>query len=554
MKVYDSKSIRNVVLVGHSGSGKTSLAEAMLYESGATTRIGSVDTQNTVSDFHELEHERGNSVFSSLMTAEWKDSKINLIDTPGFDDFVGEVVSSLKVADVATMVLNAQNGVEVGTELIWEYIEKESKPTIFVVNQIDQDQADFDRTIEQAKGRFGNKVMVIQYPLNQGNGFNAVIDVLKMTMYEFPPEGGKPTKKPIPEDEEGRASELHNALVEAAAENDEALMEKYFEDGSLTEEEMAQGIKLGLINRDLYPVFIASSTKNMGSGRVMGFIHDICPAPAEMPAGITEAGDEIVCDPNGPTSLFIFKTQSEQSVGNMSYFKVYSGTVKTGMDLQNVQTSTGERFNQLGTAHGKTRNQVDELQAGDIGLTVKLKNSHTNQTLNAKGTNWKIDPIHFPSSRIRVAVKPPSKADLEKLAVALHAIQEEDPTLIVEQSQELKQTIIHGQGEMHLDVIKWKVSHNYKLDLEFEKPRIPYRETITKEANTIYRHKKQSGGSGQFGEVHMRIEPYYEGMADPAGLTVRGRDEHPLPWGGKLVYYNCIVGGAIDAKFHPIYS
>lgn len=548
---FDTKDIRNVALLGHSGCGKTTFAECMLFEAGAISRRGSVEEGNTQSDYTDIEKERGNSIFASLMHAKWKDSKINIIDTPGFDDFVGEVVSALKVADTGVMLLNAKDGVEVGTELIWDYIDKFETPAIFVVNQVDHEKADFETTLEQAKARFGgNKILPMQYPLNQGNGFNTIVDALRMVMYVFPPEGGKPEKQEIPESEIGRAQEMHNAMVEAAAENDEELMEKFFDAGSLTEEELTEGLRIAIAHQEIFPVFCCSSTQNMGSGRIMGFINDICPSPADRPPARLEDSDEkLVCDSKGETTIFIYKTISEPQVGNVSYFKVYSGTLNNSDELENAENRTSERFGQLFVAEGKNRDQVPALKAGDIGVTVKLKNTHTNNTLNTKGTERKIRKMNFPEPRIRVAVEASNQKDIEKLFKALHQIEEEDPTLIVEQSKTLKQTLLFGQGQLHLDLIKYRIEQVHGVSMEFIRPRISYRETITKSADTMYRHKKQSGGAGQFAEVHIRIEPYTEGMPDPSGLNVRNIDLEDLPWGGKLAFYWCIVGGAIDAKF-----
>ncbi|MBR9920992.1 MAG: elongation factor G [Bacteroidetes bacterium] len=547
--IYETKNIRNVALLGHPGSGKTTFAETMLYEAGAISRRGKVEEKSTVSDYTNIEQERGNSLFSTLMHAHWKDSKINILDTPGFDDFIGEVVSSLKVADTSVMLLNARSGVEVGTELIWEYIEKHKSPALFVVNQIDHEKADYQSTLEQAVNRFGNKVIPVQYPLEGGPGFNTIVDALQMIMYVFPEGGGKPEKQDIPESEIGRAQEMHNVLVEAAAENDEGLMEKFFDAGSLTEEELTQGLRIAISKQEIFPLFICSSTENMGSGRIMGFINDICPSPAERPPAELEGGGELECNSDDDTTIFIFKTISEPRVGNVSYFKIYSGTLKGGDELVNQKTRNSERFGQLFEANGKHRDAVPELRAGDLGVTVKLKDSHSNQTLNSKGTDRTIDPITFPESRIRVAVSPPSKNDMEKLMKALHTIEEEDPTLIIEQSKTLRQTLLHGQGQLHLDLIKYRIEKVNGVSMDFIKPRIPYRETITKVANGDYRHKKQTGGAGQFGEVHMRVEPFHEGMAPPDGLTVRKQEVDDLPWGGKLAFFWCIVGGSIDAKY-----
>jgi elongation factor G len=545
----DTKNLRNVVLLGHSGSGKTLFVETMLFESGAISRRGTIEGQNTTSDYSKIEQEKGNSLFSSLMHVQWRDNKINIIDTPGYDDFIGEVISSLKVADTALMVVNAASGVEVGTELLWEYVEKFKTPTLFVINQMDHEKANYDRCIEQIVTRFGQKCIPVQYPINGGTGFNTIIDALRMVMYVFPKDGGKPEKKTIPESEVGRAQAMHQALVEAAAENDEGLMEKFFDEGSLNEHELAKGLTIALANQQIFPVFVASGKMNMGSGRIMGFINDIAPSPADRPMPLSATGDPIAPDASAPAKVFIYKTISEPQVGNVSYFKVYSGTLRAGDDLINLSNSNHERINAIYVSNGRTRETVNELKAGDLGVTVKLKESHTNNTLTAKGSNSAVDPIHFPEPRIRVAVTPPNKADIEKLAKALHTTHEEDPTLLIEQSTELKQMLLHGQGQLHLDLIKYKIEKLYGITMNFDKPKIPYRETITKVANETYRHKKQSGGSGQFGEVHMRIEPYYEGMKDPDGLTVRNRELESLPWGGTLAFFWCIVGGSIDSKF-----
>ncbi len=545
----ESKDIRNVVLLGHSGSGKTTLAETMLFEADQIKRRGTVENKSTSSDYTSIEQEKGNSIFSTLLHADWKNSKINIIDTPGLDDFVGEVASSLKVADTGVLVLNAANGVEVGSELVWEYIEKYQTPSLIVINQVDHDKADFESTLEQAKNRFGSNVLAIQYPLNQGPGFNTIVDALRMTMYVFNEDGGKPEKVAIPESEMARAQEMHNALVEAAAENDETLMEIFFDKGSLNESELTKGLNIALANQQIFPVFICSSVNNMGSGRIMGFINDICPSPADRPAASLENGDSLAPNASDTTSIFIYKTISEPQVGKVSYFKVYSGEIKEGDELVNASNQSSERINQIFVANGKNRTAVQSLKAGDIGVTVKLKNAHTNDTLSPKGVDRKISQISFPPSRIRVAVEAPSKGDIEKMIKALQLTHEEDPTLILEQSKELKQTILHGQGQLHLDIIKYRIEKVFNVNMDFIKPKIPFRETITKVANDSYRHKKQSGGSGQFAEVHMRIEPYHEGMADPSDLNVRKTEVEPLPWGGNLVFLWCIVGGSIDAKF-----
>lgn len=551
MKVYDEKHIKNIVLLGAPKAGKTLLAEDMLFEAGIIHRRGTIEGKNTISDYHEIEQERGNSVFAATMHTEWKDYKINIIDTPGFDDFVGEMVSALRVADTCVMVINAQNGVDVGTELIWNYVDRFKKPIIFAVNQVDHPKSDFDSTLASLKNSYGNAVTQMQYPVNQGEKFNAIIDLLKMVMYKFHADGGKPEKLPIPESEKEKANQLHNELVEKAAENDEKLMEKYFEQGTLDEDEMRQGIKQGMIHHDVFPVFVMSAKKNMGSGRMMGFIDNVAPTPREAKPELTIDGKEIPFDPTKQAVLFVFKSQLELNLGKLSFFKVISGEVTSNSELINSQTGALERFHSLFIMDGKNRNPVDKLVAGDIGATLKLKDTYTNQTLHAKGFNVTIDPIDFPEPRIRTAVVAKTKTDDEKIGEVLAKIHQEDPTIMVEFSKELKQLILSAQGEMHLMVCKWNLENTYRLNVEFVAPRISYRETIRKPALANYRHKKQSGGAGQFGEVYLKIEPYYEGMPEPTEYSVRGKEVIDLEWGGKLVFYNCIVGGVIDVRFIP---
>lgn len=551
MKVYDEKHIKNVVLLGAPKAGKTLLAEDMAFEAGIIHRRGSIEHNNTLSDYHEIEHERGNSVFSTVLHSEWKDYKINIIDTPGFDDFIGEIIASVRVADTCVMVINAQHGVEVSTELIWNYIDRFTKPTLFAINQVDHPKSNFEASLASLKDRFGSAVTQMQYPLNEGEGFNAIIDLLKMVMYRFPPGGGKPEKAPIPETEKEKAMRLHNELVEKAAENDEKLMEKYFEKGTLDEDEMREGIKLGMIHHDVFPVFCMSARMNMGSGRMMGFIDNVAPSPLEAQPETAADGKPVPFDPACPAVLFVFKSHLEPNVGKLSFFKVVQGEVDTSAELINSQTGAVERIHQLFIMDGKNRTPVDRLRTGDIGATLKLKDTYTNQTLHARGHDVTIQPITFPQPRIRTAVIAHSKNDDDKIGEVLNKIHQEDPTLEVEYSKELKQLIISAQGELHLAVCKWYLEKVYKLHVNFESPRISYRETIRKPALANYRHKKQSGGAGQFAEVHLKIEPYYDGMPEPSEYTIRGKEIVDLPWGGKLAFYNCIVGGVIDARFIP---
>ena len=551
MPEFDTSHVKNIVLLGHAGCGKTTLAECMLFEAGLINRRGTVQEQNTVSDYHELEKERTSSVFSTLLHSRWRGYKINIIDTPGYNDFAGDVVSALRVADTGIMLLNAVAGVEVGTDIIWEYTEEFKTPMIFAVNKLDDDNADFDKTVTEAKSHFGSKIVVVQYPLQQGAGFHCIIDVLRMTMYKFNDTGGKPLKLDIPDQEKEKAEQLHRELVEAVAGNDESLMEKYFDKGELDEDEMRDGMKKAMIQHDLFPLFCLSAERNMGSGRLMGFIDNVCPSANEMPAQVTLSGQQLACNAQGPACIFVYKTISEPHVGELSFFKVYSGTIRSGMELVNETTGVAEKFNQLFVTEGNRRTNVNELVAGDIGATLKLKNTHVNNTLHEKGRDIELKPIVFPIPNMTMAIEAAKKGEEEKLSAAMHQLREEDPTVIVEYSSELRQTLIHCLGELHLSIIKWKIEHQQNVEVRFIKPRIPYRETIRRKADANYRHKKQSGGSGQFGEVFLRIEPWYEGLRDPEGLTVRGREEFPLDWGGKLVYYNCIVGGAIDTRFLP---
>lgn len=551
MKVYNPTRIRNVVLVGHSGSGKTTLAETMLFEAGAINRRGSIEDRNTVSDYHDLEKEKGKSIFSSFMNLDWRGHKINLIDTPGTSDYIGEVVGALKVADTAIMTLNAENGVEVATDSLWKYLRKYNVPSMFVVNKLDNERSDFWKAVEESKEHFGREVTVVQYPFSEGTDFHAIIDVLRMTMYEFPEGGGKPDKLPIPDSEKERASKLHQELVEVIAENDETLMDIYFEHGELDEEQMQNGLHLSIVRGNIHPLFCACASRNMGTGRIMGFIDDVAPNPLQVNPPKDVNGDDVVLDPDGKPIMFLFKTHSESHVGDLIYFKVYGGTMKAGMDLQNSRNANMVRLGNLFLTEGHERIEVSEVKTGDIGAVVKLRDSEVNDTLHEKGHDITMDEIHFPSTVIRTAVKLTKEGDEDKLGNALHQIHREDPSAVIEHSQELKQIIIHGQGEEHLNTIEHALKNRFKLDVEFFTPRIPYRETITSDVRVNYKHKKQSGGAGQYGEVHLLIEPFTEGKPMPDDIKVRKVEEHELDWGGKLVFQNCIVGGVIDNRFMP---
>lgn len=551
MKVFDEKHIKNIVLLGSSKSGKTTLAETMLFEAGLINRRGSIESKNTVSDYHDIEKERSGSVYATLLHTEWRNYKINIIDTPGLDDFIGEVASSVRVADTCVFLVNAQHGVEVGTELIWNYIDQFGKPTILVFNQLDHPKSNFENALESSKNQFGSAVTLMQYPLNQGTNFNGIIDLLKMKYYKFSPQGGKPEKLPIPDNELEKANRLHNELVEKAAENDEQLMELYFEKGTLNENEMKQGLKIGMSNHQVFPVFCLSAKNDMGSGRLMGFIDNVAPSSVDIKPEITEDGKELAHDPNGAEVLFVYNTALEPNLGKMSYFKVISGEVKIGDELINHQNGQTERISQLFIVDGHKRNPVNRLVVGDLGATLKLKATDTNHTLCGKGFKVGIRPILLPEPKMHMAIIANNTSDDDKLGEVLHKIHQEDPTITYEYSSELKQLIVSIQGELHLAVLQWVIEHIYKLSVEFVKPRIAYRETIQKMVDTSYRHKKQSGGAGQFGEVYMKVEPYYDGMPEPTGVNVRKKEIIELEWGGKFIFYNCIVGGVIDARFLP---
>ncbi|MDR1408630.1 MAG: elongation factor G [Tannerella sp.] len=560
MKVYQTNEIKNISILGSKGAGKTTLAEAMLYEGGIIKRRGTVEAGNTVTDYFPVEKEYGYSVFSTTFSVEWNGKKLNFIDCPGSDDFIGGAVSALNVTDTALMVLNAQYGIEVGTVNQFRYTEQFRKPLIFIVNHLDNDKADYDNVVTQLKENYGDKVIQIQYPVNQGLSFNAVVDVLKMKLYKWKPEGGVPEVLDIPDSEKNRAEELHAKLVEAAAEHDDALMEKFFEEGTLSEDDMRAGIRVGLISRGMFPVFCVSAGKDMCVRRTMEFLGNVVPSTDKMLPPVTTEGIEVNPDPDAPTSLFFFKTTIESHIGQVSYFKVLSGRVKPGDDLINADRGSKERIALIFSVSGQNRIEVSEMVAGDIGATVKQKDVRLGNTLNGKGCDHRFNFVQYPDPKYRRAVRSVNEAEMEKLSEILTRMHEEDPTWVIEQSKELKQTILSGQGEFHLRTLKWRVENNDKLQIEYLEPRIPYRETITKAARADYRHKKQSGGAGQFGEVHLIVEPYYDGMPDPSlykfggqeyKITPRDTQVIELEWGGKLVFINSIVGGSIDARFLP---
>lgn len=560
MKAYKTNEIRNISLLGSKGSGKTTLAESILAECGVINRKGTIAAGNTVCDYFPVEKEYGYSVFSTLFYAENNGKKINFIDCPGSDDFIGNAYTALNVTDAALMLIDGQYGVEVGTQNQYRTVNKIKKPLIFAINKMEAEKSDFDNVMSQLKEAFGNKVVPLQFPTTSGPGFKAIVDLLSMKQYNYSPDGGKATVTDIDAAFADKAEELKSELVEMAAENDEALMDKFFEQGELSEEEMREGILKGLIDRSIIPVLCLGGERGIGVDRMLEVLGNIVPNPAQMPAVSDTEGNEVKVDANGPLSLFFFKTTVEPHIGEVSYFKVMSGTIKAGTDLNNVNRGSKERIAQLNTVCGLTKNTVDQMEAGDIGATVKLKDVRRGNTLNEKDFDSQFDFIQYPAPKYQRAIRPVNESEIEKLGSVLNRMHEEDPTWLIEQSKELKQTIISGQGEFHLRTLKWRIENNDKIQVEYQEPKIPYRETITKAARADYRHKKQSGGSGQFGEVHLIVEPYTEGMPEPDTykfgnqefkMNIKDKQEMSLEWGGKIIIYNCIVGGAIDARFIP---
>ncbi len=552
MKVYKTTEIRNIALIGGAKSGKTTMAECMLFEGESINRKGTVEDHNTVSDYKQIELDREHSVHSSLLHTIFNDVKINIIDTPGFSDFVGETIAAVNVADTALFMVNGQAGVEATTETAWRQASYSNTPVLFSINQLDHHGANFDETINSLKDYFGDKITVVQYPVNVGEGFDTVIDLILMKQLKFKNGGGAAEISDIPDSEKDKAEELHLTLVENAAEGDESLMEKYFENDTLTMDEMREGVRLGMVSRSIFPVMCSSAKHGIGVNRILDFITRSCPSPDLMPERKTTDGKGFSCKESDPTALFIFKTSVEQHLGEVSFFKVLGGTVKVGQDLLNSRTENKERISQLFILNGKNRDKVDAVNAGDIAVTIKLKDIRTSDSLmDIKSGATGFEPLQLPAPLFMVAIKAENSTDDEKLGAVLNEMHRTDPTLEIEFSRELKQLLIKSQGEFHVNTVKWYLNTIHNIEINAFTPKIPYRETITKSARADYRHKKQSGGSGQFGEVHLMIQPYFEGYKDPTDFPVRGTDEHELSWGGKLIFKNCIVGGAIDTRFLP---
>lgn len=552
MKVFQTDDIRNIALIGAAKSGKTTLAENMIFEGKLINRKGDTTSKNTVSDYRPIEMERGISVNASLCYTIFNDKKINILDTPGFSDFSGDIVACLTAADTAVFTVNSQSGVEATTENAWKHAANTNKPVVFFMNQLDHNNANFDDTIHQLKEYFGDKVTPIQFPVNAGEGFNAVIDLIMKKMLVFKNGNGAPEVQDIPANLADKAEELHNELIEHAAEGDDALMEKFFDEGTLSEEDMEKGIRMGIAKREMFPVICGAAKSGAGVTRLLEFIVNACPSPAHVAPVKAENGTEFHNDVNEPTAMFFFKISNEQNVGDVAMARIYGGTVSEAQDLVNPRTGNKERISQILVSNGKNRERVEKACAGDIISTIKLKDVRVSDSLvDAKVAEAAFPAIKFPTPIFSVAIKATNSQEDEKLGGILNDMHKTDPTIITGMSRELRQNILQCQGEYHLNTIKWYLDNVHKISVEFASPKIPYRETITKSANGDYRHKKQSGGSGQFGEVHMRLAPYYEGYTDPTDLQVRDTQEYDLPWGGKLIFKNCIVGGAIDARFMP---
>lgn len=559
MKEYSTKDIRNVVLIGSAKSGKTTLSEAMLFEGKVIARRGTVEDKNTVSDNEEIEKINQRSIFATPLYAEFMNTKFNVIDAPGSDDFIGGAVSAFKVCENGILVINAQQGVEVGTDIFARYADKYKLPLIVAVNQLDSEKADWEKTIAEMKETFGHKPIIVQFPVNPGPSFDGFIDVLKMKYYHFKDDNGTREDLDIPANLMDEAETLRQELIEKAAEFDDTLMERFFENGSLTEDEIREGLGKGIRQGGVLPIFCLSGKKDIGVKRLMEFTIKTAISPAETKS-VTKDGNVVECKVENPTSIFIYKTDVEPHLGEVSYFKVMSGHLTEGMDLENPETGDKERLSAIYAVAGAKKEKVTGLQAGEIGCTVKLRAGKTNVTLSQLGSGIAYEHIVFPASKYRCAIKAESQNDETKLGEALSKISAQDPTIIVEYSKELKQTILSGQGEQHINVCKWRLENEFGVKVVMFAPKIPYRETITKVATATYRHKKQSGGAGQFGEVSILICPIVEGVpftnkfkidGKDVVLNVKTKEEFDLEWGGRLEFYNCVVGGAIDARFMP---
>ncbi len=538
MKEYTPGDIRNFALIGHATVGKTTLADAILFTAKEINRIGSVDDGSTTSDYNADEIERKISISSSLLHCDWKGRKFNMLDTPGYSDFVGEVLGSMRVADLGVIVLNGVVGVEVGTESVYKIAEEYQTPRVFFVNRLDKEHADFEKCVAAAQERFGNQVVPLQLPVNAGHeDFNGFVDLLRMNLVTYEAGGsGKYTTADIPADLKARAEELHEKIVELAAENDDALLEKYFEQGELSPEEIKAGLKAGVVKRAIYPVLCGSAPRNVGVAHLMDFIAEFAPSPLERaPEVVTkvDSNEEVErpCDPAAPLAALVFKTVAEAHVGELSFFRVYCGKLNSGSEVLNANRKLTEKIGQIYLLNAKHRQEVGNIQAGDIAATVKLRDTHTGDTLSDRREPVILKGIKFPDPVIRIAIEPKSKGDEDKISSGLHALHEQDPTFVANYDPELRQTIIAGQGELHLDIVVKRLKDRFGVDVNLVEPKIPYRETIKGTAQTQGKYKKQTGGRGQYGDVWIKLEP--------------------LPRGSGFEFVDAIVGGVIPGKFIP---
>jgi elongation factor G len=536
LKNYKTDQLRNIALGAHGGAGKTILGEAMLYNMGQISRIGAIEQGTTTSDYDQDEIERQISINTSMLHGEWNDHKLNIIDTPGYPDFFGEVVGAFRAVESVMIVISATGGIEVGTELIWEQAKSLGLPRFLVVNKLDKENLDYEGVISSLQESFGHQVVSAQFPVNFGPGFNSIVDLIRMKLMKHSTDGsGNYTEEAIPDDLREKADDLHLKLIEAVAESDDSLMEKYFEAGELTEEEFRVGLRKAILNHEVYPVFIASASTNVGVRRLNDVVANFAPAPCDVKS-IAAFDDkdkemELSCEITSPASALVFKTISEDHVGELSYLKVFSGAVKAGDDMQNSTQGKSERIGQMFVLNGRNKSSVDRLIAGDIGAVVKLKSTHTGDTLCDKSNFIKFPKIAFPEPKIRTAILPKAKGDEDKISVGLHTLHEEDPTFVSEFDPELKQTIISGQGEMHLGIILKRLHKKYHVEVLEEPPKIPYRETIKGKAEAQGKYKKQSGGRGQYGDCYLRLEK--------------------KPRGEGFEFVDAIVGGVIPGKFIP---
>ena len=571
MKQFLASDIRNFAIVGHGASGKTCLAEAMLKIGGEINRLGTIEDGSTTSDYHPGEKSRQISIHSTPLHMEWMDKKFNMIDTPGYSDFIGEALGALSVVDMAVITIHAVNGVEVCTETMWNHASQLGIPKMLVVNGLDREHTKFDTILEQARKRFGNNVFPMQLPVNEGPGYNQNVDVLRTELISYQADGsGKMTEGELPEELKEKVKGLHEELIEYVAESDDTLLEKFFEQGSLSEEEMRNGIHRAIQDQTFIPLFCTSATSNIGVARVCDFISKYGSSPDDrktVTAQDDQGNDADVSLDGSETVLQIFKTMSESHVGELSLFRVYSGKVKTGKDYHNTNRNINERFGQMFILNGKNRTQVDQLSAGDIAGVVKLKDTHTGNTL-CSGKHVTLPDLNLPNPNIHAAIKPSAKGDEEKLAVGLSTLHEEDPTFVYRVDSEVKQTIISGQGELHLTVTTERLKRRFGIDIALEEPKVPFRETITGNGSAKYRHKKQSGGAGQFAEVWMKIEPKQrgEGVEFTQSLVGQNVDRVFVPSVEKGVNTACsdgILAGCkvvdvkvdfYDGKMHPVDS